>query len=165
MGTLGVLMPDALTFRLIGHGIAYSASPAMMNAAFGALGLPHRYELADVPAEGVGEVVATAAVAAGSHAGGGTTRAMVWAMLGGIVGGIVLTPVIPIPLVGTLIGAMIGTFGGALAGEMTGDARAGGSDSVRAAAGATFGRLLGSMGKTLVAAVVWVVLSIRLFSA
>jgi shikimate dehydrogenase len=42
-------MPDALTFRLIGHGIAYSASPAMMNAAFAALALPHRYVLADVP--------------------------------------------------------------------------------------------------------------------
>jgi shikimate dehydrogenase len=37
-----------LTFRLLGHGIAYSASPAMMAAAFEALGLPHRYVLADV---------------------------------------------------------------------------------------------------------------------
>ena len=33
-----------LTFRLLGQGIAYSASPAMMAAAFAALGLPHRYE-------------------------------------------------------------------------------------------------------------------------
>jgi shikimate dehydrogenase len=41
-------MPEALTFRLLGHGIAYSASPAMMNAAFDALQLPHRYALADV---------------------------------------------------------------------------------------------------------------------
>ncbi len=50
-------MPDALTFRLIGHGIAYSASPAMMNAAFDALGLEHRYVLADVPREAVGDAV------------------------------------------------------------------------------------------------------------
>lgn len=114
---------------------------------------------------GVGEVVETAAGAAGSHAGGGTSRGMVGAVVGGIVGGIVLTPVIPIPLVGTLIGAMLGTFAGALAGEMTGDAPAVGGDSVRAAAGATLGRLVGSMGKTLVAAVVWVMLSIRLFTA
>ncbi len=49
-------MPDALTFRLIGRGISYSASPAMMNAAFEALGLPHRYLLADVSAD---EVAAT----------------------------------------------------------------------------------------------------------
>jgi shikimate dehydrogenase len=41
-------MADALTFRLLGHAIAYSASPAMMNAAFDALGLPHRYVLADI---------------------------------------------------------------------------------------------------------------------
>ncbi len=50
-------MASALTYRLIGHGIAYSASPAMMNAAFGALELPHRYLLADVPAEDVGATV------------------------------------------------------------------------------------------------------------
>jgi shikimate dehydrogenase len=43
-------MSDAgLTFRLLGHGIAYSASPAMMNAAFAELRLPHRYVLEDVP--------------------------------------------------------------------------------------------------------------------
>ena len=41
-------MPTGLTFRLLGHGIAYSASPAMMAAAFDALDLPHRYVLDDV---------------------------------------------------------------------------------------------------------------------
>lgn len=45
-------MGDAsLTFRLLGHGIAYSASPAMMTAAFAELGLPHRYVLEDVAPE------------------------------------------------------------------------------------------------------------------
>ncbi len=44
----GVVAADGLTFQLIGQGIAYSASPAMMTAAFAALGLPHRYVLADV---------------------------------------------------------------------------------------------------------------------
>jgi shikimate dehydrogenase len=33
---------------LLGHGIGYSASPTMHNAAFAALGLDARYELADV---------------------------------------------------------------------------------------------------------------------
>jgi shikimate dehydrogenase len=47
-----------LTFRLLGQGIAYSASPAMMSAAFAALGLPHRYVLADVAPEGVHAAVA-----------------------------------------------------------------------------------------------------------
>jgi shikimate dehydrogenase len=51
-------MTEPLTFRLLGHGIAYSASPAMMAAAFSALGLPHRYLLADVPAEDVATTVA-----------------------------------------------------------------------------------------------------------
>lgn len=50
-------MPTGLTFRLIGQGIAYSASPAMMNAAFACLGLPHHYVLADVPAAGVERIV------------------------------------------------------------------------------------------------------------
>jgi shikimate dehydrogenase len=49
----------ALTFRLIGQGISYSASPAMMNAAFAALGLPHRYVLADVGAADVPDALAT----------------------------------------------------------------------------------------------------------
>jgi shikimate dehydrogenase len=43
--------PALLTFRLLGQGIAYSASPAMHRAAFAALGLPHRYELEDVTAD------------------------------------------------------------------------------------------------------------------
>jgi len=44
--------------RLIGEGISYSASPAMHAAAFAALGLDHRYELADVTAGGLPAAVA-----------------------------------------------------------------------------------------------------------
>jgi shikimate dehydrogenase len=51
-------MADGLTFRLLGQGIAYSASPAMMAAAFAAMGLPHRYLLADVAPDEVPETVA-----------------------------------------------------------------------------------------------------------
>ena len=52
-------MPEALTFRLLGQGIAYSASPAMMAAAFSVLDLPHRYVLSDVvPADVPGAVAA-----------------------------------------------------------------------------------------------------------
>jgi shikimate dehydrogenase len=50
-------MSSPLTFQLLGSGIAYSASPAMMNAAFAALGLPHRYELADVTADDLPEAI------------------------------------------------------------------------------------------------------------
>jgi len=51
------VMTAALTFRLLGQGIDYSASPAMMRAAFETLGLPHRYVLADVPSDGVAAAV------------------------------------------------------------------------------------------------------------
>ncbi len=36
---------------LLGHPVAHSLSPAMHNAAFAALGLPHTYEIRDVPAD------------------------------------------------------------------------------------------------------------------
>ncbi len=44
--------------RLIGRHIYYSASPAMHNAAFDALGLPHRYEVADVTVDDLPAAVA-----------------------------------------------------------------------------------------------------------
>lgn len=43
---------------LLGHGIGYSASPAMHNAAFAAVGMGARYELADVPPDGLADAVA-----------------------------------------------------------------------------------------------------------
>ncbi len=51
-------MTTPLRFLLIGHGIAYSASPAMQDAGFAALGLPHRYALADVAPDDLGAAVA-----------------------------------------------------------------------------------------------------------
>jgi len=38
---------------LIGHPLGHSLSPAMQDAAFAAAGLAHRYELLDVPADGL----------------------------------------------------------------------------------------------------------------
>jgi len=46
------------TVRLLGEHISYSASPAMQSAAFKALGLDHRYELADVSTAGLPAAVA-----------------------------------------------------------------------------------------------------------
>jgi shikimate dehydrogenase len=43
---------------LLGHHIGYSASPSMHNAAFGALGVDARYELADVDPDALTEAVA-----------------------------------------------------------------------------------------------------------
>ncbi len=38
---------------LLGHPVAHSLSPAIQNAAFAALGLPHRYDAVDVGPEGL----------------------------------------------------------------------------------------------------------------
>lgn len=108
-----------------------------------------------------GELVETAAGAAGSRAGGGTRRGMVGAILGGLAGGIVFTPLLPIPVVGTLVGAALGTFVGAAAGELTAERPPGAGRTLRAAAGATLGRIAGTMGKTLLACAAWVVLVVR----
>lgn len=42
---------------LLGHPVAHSLSPAMHNAAFRSLGLPHRYETLDVTADALPAVV------------------------------------------------------------------------------------------------------------
>ena len=42
---------NRLRFALLGHPVSHSVSPAMCNAAFNALGLPHIYAAIDVPAE------------------------------------------------------------------------------------------------------------------
>lgn len=44
---------------LFGHPVAHSLSPAMHNAAFRSLGLPHRYSALDVEPEGLINVVTT----------------------------------------------------------------------------------------------------------
>ena len=45
------------TVYLLGHPVSHSLSPAMHNAAFLALGLPHRYETRDVEPHRLGDVV------------------------------------------------------------------------------------------------------------
>jgi uncharacterized protein len=112
-----------------------------------------------------GEIIETLAGAAGTRAGGGSTRGMVGAILGGLVGGIAFTGLIPIPIVGTLVGAAVGTFAGAAIGEITGDRAPDVGETVRAATGATIGRLAGTMGKTLLACAAWVLLTLRAFVA
>ncbi|HUQ41487.1 MAG TPA: shikimate dehydrogenase [Candidatus Limnocylindrales bacterium] len=44
---------------LLGHPVSHSLSPAVHNAAFAALGLPHRYMLRDVTADALANAVAS----------------------------------------------------------------------------------------------------------
>jgi len=111
----------------------------------------------------VGEALEAGAGAAGTKAGGGSRRGMVGAMIGGLVGAIAFTPLIPIPVVGTLIGALVGTFAGAVIAERTSHAPPDAQSTLKAAGGATAGRLLGTLSKTMIAASVWVVLSVGAF--
>jgi hypothetical protein len=110
-----------------------------------------------------GELVEVGAGAAGTRAGGGSRRGMLGAMLGGLVGAIVFTPLIPIPVVGTLIGALVGTFAGAVIAERSAPEPPGATATLKAAGGATVGRLIGTLGKTMGAITVWLVLTIGAF--
>lgn len=108
----------------------------------------------------VGEAIEAGAGAAGTRMGGGTSRGMWGAILGGIVGAILFTVWLPIPLVGTLVGALVGTFAGAFAAEATGETsrHRPRRENLRAAFAATVGRLAGTLGKTAIASVIWVML-------
>jgi uncharacterized protein YqgC (DUF456 family) len=111
----------------------------------------------------LGEIIETAAGAAGARGGGGTRRGMIGAIIGGIIGAIVLTPLIPILLVGTMIGALLGTFAGAVIGEVTGENARTVTGSMKPAVGATIGRVIGTLGKIIIATVVWIVLTVAAF--
>jgi len=111
----------------------------------------------------LGEALEAGAGAAGTAVGGGSRRGMIGAMLGGLVGAIFFTPLIPIPVVGTLIGALLGTFLGAVIAERSHAVPPDAQRTLKAASGATIGRLLGTMGKVLVAIAVWTVLCVTAF--
>jgi hypothetical protein len=105
-----------------------------------------------------GEALEFAAGALGTRFGGGTRSGMWGALVGGLLGGLLGTVWLPIPLVGTLVGALVGTFVGAFMGERRAVDSAGHARSFKAALGATLGRLAGTVGKTLLAGLIWLVL-------
>ncbi len=111
----------------------------------------------------VGETLELVASGLGSKVGGGSNRAMFGAIVGSIIGAILGTPLIPIPLIGTLIGAVIGTFFGTVLAELTHKKPPDLSEIAKSATGATIGRILGVLGKTGVASIVWCVFLISPF--
>ena len=108
----------------------------------------------------LGEVVEGAAGAVGAKGAGGTKRGMVLAIGLGIVGAILGTMFLPIPIVGTLVGAAIGSGSG----SMLGDLWAGREwqPALRAGRGAAIGRFAGSVGKLLVAGLMWLIVAVAL---
>lgn len=111
----------------------------------------------------LGEALEFGASALGAKHGGATRRGMIGSLFGGLAGAILLTPAIPIPVVGTLVGALVGTFLGAVVGETTGRRPSSLPGSIKPAAGATVGRVLGSVSKLGITLVVWIVLSVAAF--
>ena len=95
-----------------------------------------------------GEIVEFVAGALGAKAGGASRKGAVGSMIGSIIGLIIGTVLIPIPLAGSAIGAIIGE-------KMHGREM---KDSLKPAAGAAIGRILGSLSKAPFALIAWCVL-------
>lgn len=115
-----------------------------------------------------GEALEFFASAAGAAKKGGSRRAVVLAIVGTIAGSITGAVMgLPIPVIGPLAGALVGGAGGAFAGAYLGEMwkHGGGDKSFSVGMGAAIGRLLGTMGKLLVGAVMIVILAVRAFSA
>ncbi|HWB20820.1 MAG TPA: DUF456 domain-containing protein [Phycisphaerales bacterium] len=108
----------------------------------------------------IGEVVEFAAGAAGTRVGGGTKPGMWGALIGGMLGGLLGTFFIPVPVLGSLAGAFIGTFLGAVLGELSHEDSTTVFATLRPAAGATAGRIVGTVAKIILTFVVWLALSV-----
>jgi len=106
-----------------------------------------------------GEAVETFSGAAAAHRAGGSKRGIVIATIAAVAGAIVGS--MAWPLVGTILGACVG----AALGAMLGDRWAGRSwrEATDAARGAALGRFWGTLGKIVVAAVMWIVAAVAVF--
>ena len=103
-----------------------------------------------------GEIVEFVAGALGAKAGGASRKGAVGSMIGSIIGLIIGTVLIPIPLAGSAIGAIAGASVGAIIGEKMHGREM--KDSLKPAAGAAIGRILGSLSKAPFALIAWCVL-------
>ena len=104
----------------------------------------------------LGEVLEFGASAAGVKRVGGSRRGAVLALAGSVAGAMTgLFVGIPIPLIGSVVAAFVFAGFGALLGAMLGELTAGRSlaDSWRVGRAAFWGRLFGTLAKTLVGAV------------
>jgi len=113
----------------------------------------------------LGEVLESLASAFGAAKGGGSKRAAVLALAGSIIGGIAgLFVGVPIPVVGSLFAALLFGGLGALAGAMVGETWKGRDldESWRVGKAAFWGRLLGTLTKSITGSVMVVVTVVAL---
>ena len=111
----------------------------------------------------LGEFREFVAGAFGAKKGGASKRGMLGALIGGVLGAIIGTFIIWIPFVGSLIGALLGCAGGAIIGEFNASRETTLKDTIKPAAGAVIGRILGTLAKLPCALAVWVILSVSAF--
>jgi uncharacterized protein YqgC (DUF456 family) len=116
----------------------------------------------------LGELVEFAAGAAGAAKSGGSRRGMVLSIVGAMIGslaGAFLGTAIPIPLVGNLIGAIVGGAAGAFGGAYLGEYWKGKNESERLniSTAAMVGRILGTVGKLGIGAIMVVVTTVAAF--
>jgi uncharacterized protein len=114
---------------------------------------------------GLGELVELVAVAAGTVRAGGSRRGAVLALFGSIVGALLGVCIgLPVPLVGSLLAALFFAGLGAAVGAILGEISAGKNmaASLQISKGAFWGRLIGTMGKMLVGAVMLAVVAAAL---
>ncbi len=109
----------------------------------------------------IGEILEFIAGAAGAKKAGGSPRSALAAIFGGVIGAIVGTFVIPIPLLGSLIGAAAGAGIGAASIELASGRPM--ELSIRVGMGAGVGRLLGTIYKLIVGAVIWITATLAAF--
>jgi uncharacterized protein YqgC (DUF456 family) len=104
----------------------------------------------------LGELVEFAAGAVGAARVGGSKRGAILAMIGSIVGGLTGAVMgLPIPVVGSIVAALLFAGLGALAGAMLGEAWKGRNldESWRIGQAAFWGRLMGTLAKTIIGSV------------
>ncbi len=117
----------------------------------------------------LGAVIEMAAGAAGAAKSGGSRRGMVLAVAGAMGGSISWQRFsgtsIPVPLIGNLIGAVLGGALGAFGGAYAGEYWKGKNESERLAVGtaAMIGRVLGTVGKLGIGAIMVVITAIDAF--
>lgn len=109
----------------------------------------------------IGEILEFVSGLAGARKAGASKRGSGGALLGGMVGGIIGTFVIPVPVIGSLLGAGAGAAAGAILFELSGGR--GLRLSAKSGAGAGAGRLLGTLIKLLVGALIWIIIAVAAF--
>jgi len=110
---------------------------------------------------GIGELLEFFAGMLGAKQAGSSKRGIWGSFFGGLIGALVGLAVPP-PVIGSLICGVVGTFLGAILGEISNEdvlVR----DALKPAAGASIGRILGTLSKMPVAMAVWLLLSVAAF--